>query len=163
MGAFPEYIYTFLSSASKEKILDFFDVYFSKENYFLKKSGTSFAVYEPKTQVNLYYNSFIPCINIHLEERESVSVINLKFSLLNSVKWIISMIVLFVVFLEGSLFFLWWNSQLSSPLLTLIPLGIAFLVYGFSKIFLLLSTKQILGRIEVEMTKNNLIEEKLDK
>lgn len=107
-------------------------------------SGTQKIVLNAHTGGYIYYNSFLPVVEIDIGTIESGSLYSITFELRRSVKTIITIISIFAVLYEIALLVFWLTDQLSAIILLCLPIGILLFMFVLSSVGLKLASKRIL-------------------
>lgn len=99
----------------------------------------------------VYYNSFMPIVNIEIREVGCKTQVSVFFELKKSTKIWMKLYSVLLLLSEIVLLVFWMINQLATPALLCLPLGMMTLSYILSTVGLYFSSKRVLGILFVAL------------
>ena len=97
-----------------------------------------------RTDGYVYYNSFMPILNIEMREVDNTTQVSIFFELQKSTKILMTLFSMLALLFEITLLVLWIMGQLSTLALLCFPLGMMIFSYTLSDVGLYFSSKGVL-------------------
>lgn len=104
----------------------------------------------------LYYNSFMPIVNIEVEEGNDKTQISMFFKLHKSTKMLMKLFFLLILIFAIALLTLCILNQLSTNKLLFFPLGMFIFSYTLSAVELYISSKEVLRILVLAITDDDI-------
>lgn len=112
------------------------------------------VILSTRTGTFVWYNSFLPSINIKMSEEDPKTQVSIFFELQRSTKQLMKLITLLVLLFETTLLVLWIMNKLVTPVLLCLPLGTMIFIYILSSVGLFISSKRVLRILFVAFAPN---------
>lgn len=119
------------------------------ESYY---NGFQTIVLSASTDGYVYYNSFMPIVNIGMREVYDETQVSILFELKRSTKILMSLFAVLTLLFEITLLVLWIMNQLAIIGLLCLPLGMLIFSYVLSSVGLFFSSKAVLRIVFAALT-----------
>lgn len=118
-------------------------------------TGVQKIVLSARTGGFVYYNSFMPIVNIEMREVDGKTQVSVFFELQKSTTIFMKLFSTLVLLFEITLLVLWRMNQLATLALLCFPLGMLILSYALSIVGLYFSSKGVLRILFVALSRED--------
>lgn len=118
-------------------------------------TGVQKIVLSARTGGYVYYNSFVPIVNIEMREVDGKTQVSVFFELQKSTTIFMKLFSMLVLLFEITLLVLWIMNQLTTLALLCFPLGMLILSYALSTVGLYFSSKGVLRILFVALARED--------
>lgn len=112
-------------------------------------------VLSKSTDGYVYYNSFMPIVNIRMRQIDDRTEVSILFELKKSTKIMMALFSVLALLFEIMLLVLWIMNQLAAIGLLCLPLGMLAFSYALSSVSLFCSSKDVLRTVFAALTRED--------